>query len=98
MNSKQALKIKVTYNKETKSLKKLDTYESLIQSVQKAFGSSLPQYFRFIYTDDEGDNISVSCQEDLDEAYDSMESLKLILEETSIPFNFPSQMNCEVEL
>jgi hypothetical protein len=72
--------IKVIYKNETKKFKKPNDYESLIQQTQKAFGSTLPKNFKFFYQDPEGDLISISCQEDLEEAYSSMSALRLIVE------------------
>ena len=46
----------------------------------KAFGATLPKNFKFFYQDPEGDLISISCQEDLEEAYSSMTTLRLIVE------------------
>lgn len=48
----------------------------------KAFGSKLPYNFKFFYTDSENDIISISCQEDLVEAFQSMPQLKLFVEDS----------------
>ena len=72
--------IKVIYKNETKKFKKPADYQSLIQQTLKAFGSTLPKNFKFFYQDPEGDLISISCQEDLEEAYSSMGALRLIVE------------------
>ena len=72
--------LKVIYKNETKKFKKPADYQSLIQQTLKAFGSTLPKNFKFFYQDPEGDLISISCQEDLEEAYSSMGALRLIVE------------------
>jgi PB1 domain-containing protein len=46
-----------------------------------AFAQELPKNFKFFYIDSEGDLISLTCQEDLDEALDSMAELRLFIEE-----------------
>lgn len=72
--------IKVIYKNETKKFKKPSDYLALHQQTVKAFGNSLPKNFKFFYQDPEGDLISISCQEDLEEAYSSMTTLRLIVE------------------
>lgn len=72
--------LKVTFKNETKKFRKPDSYEVLLQQTLKAFGSTLPKQFKFFYHDPDGDLISISCQEDLEEAYSSMPALKLIVE------------------
>ena len=72
--------IKVIYKNETKKFKKPADYETLQQQTLKAFGATLPKNFKFFYQDPEGDLISISCQEDLDEAYSSMTQLRLFVE------------------
>jgi PB1 domain len=72
--------IKVIFKNETKKFRKPEDYASLHQQTVKAFGSSLPKNFKFFYQDPEGDLISISCQEDLEEAYSSMSALRLIVE------------------
>lgn len=74
---------KVTFKSETKKFKKPNDFEGLLQQTIKAFGQSLPAHFKFFYVDSDGDMISVSSQEDLEEAIDSMPALKLIVEESS---------------
>ncbi len=78
-----ANRIKVIYKSETKKFKKPETYEVLLQLTQKAYGSTLPKQFKFFYQDSEGDVISISCQEDLEEALESIPSLKLVVDESS---------------
>ena len=72
--------IKVIFKNETKKFRKPSDYLSLLHQTEKAFGSSLPKNFKFFYQDPEGDLISISCQEDLEEAYSSMQNLRLIVE------------------
>jgi len=72
--------IKVIFKNETKKLKRPTDYETLHLQTVKAFGASLPKIFKFFYQDPEGDLISISCQEDLEEAYSSMSALRLIVE------------------
>jgi hypothetical protein len=72
--------LKVTYKSETKKFKKPADFDGLLQQTLKAFGSTLPPQFKFYYVDSDGDLISISCQEDLEEAL-SMPGLKLIVEE-----------------
>jgi hypothetical protein len=78
-----ANRIKVIFKSETKKFKKPESYEVLLQQTQKAFGSALPKQFKFFYQDSEGDVISISCQEDLEEALESIPSLKLVIDESS---------------
>lgn len=80
MNTQQ---LKVIFKNETKKFKKPAEYDLLLQQTQKAFGSTLPKNFKFFYQDPDGDLISISCQEDLEEAYASMTNLRLFVE-TSI--------------
>ena len=72
--------IKVIYKNETKKFKKPTEYEALHTQTLKAFGATLPKNFKFFYQDPEGDLISISCQEDLEEAYSSMTQLRLFVE------------------
>lgn len=76
-------RIKVVFKSETKKFKKPETFESLLSMTQKAYGASLPPTFKFFYSDSDGDIISISCQEDLEEAYESIPQLRLIIEESS---------------
>jgi hypothetical protein len=76
-----ATQVKVTFKNETKKFKKPSDFDSLVQSTVKAFGANLPLQFKFYYVDSEGDLISISCQEDLEEALESMPALKLVVEE-----------------
>jgi hypothetical protein len=72
--------IKVIFLNETKKFKKPADYQTLVIQTEKAFGPSLPKNFKFFYQDPEGDLISISCQEDLEEAYSSMSALRLLVE------------------
>jgi hypothetical protein len=72
--------IKVIFKNETKKFRKPNDYLSLLNQTEKAFGPTLPKNFKFFYQDPEGDLISISCQEDLEEAYSSMGALRLIVE------------------
>jgi hypothetical protein len=54
-------RIKVLYKSETKKFKKPESYEALLSQTLKAFGQSLPKFFKFFYSDGEGDIISISC-------------------------------------
>jgi hypothetical protein len=60
---------KVTYNGETKRMTQLQGFEELAQRTKDSF-SNLPamQVLKFFYTDAENDLISVTSQQDLDEA------------------------------
>ena len=78
--------IKVIFRKETKKLTKKMDFEGLCAYVKKAF-KDLPagDDFKFFYMDSEGDMISVSTQDDFEEALECMEgegALKLVVEET----------------
>ena len=53
--------VKVTFKNETKKFKKPQSFEALVQSTLKAFGSKLPENFKFFYVDSENDIISISC-------------------------------------
>jgi ribosomal protein L40E len=74
------VQVKVIYKNETKKFRKPNDYDTLLQQTVKAFGPTLPKNFKFFYQDPEGDLISISCQEDLEEAYSSMNALRLIVE------------------
>ena len=54
----------------------------LLEQTLDAFGDALPLNFKFFYMDAENDLISLSCQEDLEEALDSIAELHLFIEET----------------
>lgn len=73
--------MKVTFRNETKKFKKPTDFNNLVQQTIKAFGPSLPLYYKFFYVDVDGDLISISCQEDLEEAIESMPQLRLVVEE-----------------
>ena len=78
------MQIKITFRNETKKVRKANDYENLVGQAKKSF-ADLPGNFKFFYMDSEGDIISISNQEDLEEAFSCMEgqqTLKLILEET----------------
>lgn len=83
MYNNQSTRIKVIFRNETKKFKKPETYEQLLQQTQKAFGQTLPHNFKFYYSDGEGDIISITCQEDLVEALESVPTLKLVVEQSS---------------
>jgi hypothetical protein len=76
----QSLQLKVIYKNETKKFKKPADFETLLSQTVKAFGQTLPKNFKFFYQDPDGDLISISCQEDLEEAYSSMGALRLFVE------------------
>jgi hypothetical protein len=72
--------VKVTFNNETKKFKKPADYGGLLAATIKAFGGALPPNYKFFYTDSDGDMISISNQEDLEEAFSSMPlGLKLVV-------------------
>lgn len=72
MYTNNSTRIKIIFKGETKKFKKPETYELLLAQTQKAFGQSLPQNFKFYYSDGEGDIISITCQDDLVEALESV--------------------------
>lgn len=63
--------IKVTYNGETKKVRKPSSFEELLQGVKSSFGD-LPPTIKFVYVDDEGDEITVTSDEDYQEAISFM--------------------------
>lgn len=77
-------KIKVLFNKETHLFPKEQTFVGLLAVVAQTFGSqNLPATFKFFYSDEEGDIISISCQEDYEEAFESgPQILFLVLSES----------------
>jgi len=53
---------------------------------------------KFFYSDEEGDIISVTCQEDYEEAFENVSSLlKLVIEESSAKAKFTMPLNMEQE-
>lgn len=99
-NQTLSIKIKVTLGKDTKTFKKPDTYMALLQQTVKSFGAEqLPQNFKFYYSDEEGDIISISCQEDYEEAYENASStLKLVIEASSSAAKHNMPLNAPVEI
>jgi hypothetical protein len=91
--------VKVTFNNETKKFKKPTDYGGLLLATQKAFGETLPPTFKFFYTDSDGDMISISNQEDLEEAFSSMPAgLKLLVsnnkpQPSDLDFSMRSSVN-----
>lgn len=77
----QTNQVKVTFKNETKKFKRPSDFEGLLQQTIKAFGNKLPASFKFFYVDADHDLISISCQEDLEEALESMPQLRLVVEE-----------------
>ncbi len=66
------MQIKITFRNETKKLRKTTEYSSLQAQAQKSFGDLSPS-FKFYYVDSEQDIISITCQDDLDEALECMQ-------------------------
>ena len=72
--------IKVTYNGETKKVRKPNSFVELVKAVNMTF-SELPNVFKFTYVDEEGDEITVTSEEDFQEAVGFMGAkLKLSIE------------------
>jgi hypothetical protein len=65
------MQIKIIFKNETKKIKFTDTYDNLVQQTGKAFGD-LPLHFKFFYMDSECDMISISSQDDFEEALECM--------------------------
>jgi len=78
------MSVKIQFRNECKKIKKPANFQALIASAHKSFGDAqLPPRFKFFYFDSENDMISLSNQEDLEEAYASNPtSLKLMIEES----------------
>ena len=55
------------YKSETKKIKQPKDYESLVNYSMKAF-DNLPPKFKFYYLDQDGDLITISSQDDYEEA------------------------------
>ncbi len=69
--------IKVTYQGETKKVRRPEHYSALVKATQTAF-PDLQESFKYIYSDEDGDTITVSNNEDLSEALEHMgDKLKL---------------------
>ena len=80
------VQIKIVYKSETKKLRKTTDYSSLKSQAQKAFGD-LPPNFKLFYEDSDGDMISISNDDDFEEAIECVKSqniptLKLIIEQS----------------
>ena len=69
MQSAQQMKFsaKVSFMGETKRMTQCSNFEELMMRTTESF-TNLPTSFKFFYTDSENDLISVSSQNDLDEA------------------------------
>ena len=73
--------LKVIFKNETKKFRKPADFDTLLQQTVKAFDKALPKNFKFFYQDADGDLISITCQEDLEEAFASMPAqLRLFVE------------------
>jgi hypothetical protein len=77
------MQVKLTYQNEIKKLRKPNDYESLKSQAMKAF-ADLPKDFKFFYIDSDGDTISISNQDDFEEAIDycassNIQILKLVI-------------------
>lgn len=70
------------FNKLTRSFVRPTSYDDLVKITVNAFGQSqLPQGFKFFYSDEEGDIISITCQEDYEEAIENNSALiKLVID------------------
>ena len=82
MQSNNKKFLKVTYLGETKRLKVVKDYPTLVQLAREAFPEQeLPKVIKFFYLDDENEIISINSQSDLNEALDieDLSSLKLTL-------------------
>jgi len=72
--------LKVSYLGETKRLKIVKDYPTLLNMCRQAFGGlELPKVIKFYYLDEENEIISINSQSDLDEALDieDLSALKL---------------------
>ena len=81
------MKVKIVQNKDIRVWKypSHNKYQSLLAYVAKTFGLSDPSQYSLQYKDDEGDNINIKNDEDIDDALDcameeSRKSLKIFLE------------------
>lgn len=78
--------LKVTYLGETKRLKMVKEYATLLSLARQAFDSQeLPKVIKFYYLDEENEIISINSQSDLNEALDieDLSSLKLTVASTA---------------
>jgi hypothetical protein len=83
-NNSNSIQFKVSYKSETKKFKKPDNFEGLVSQTVRAFGTqNLPPHFKFFYMDSDEDLISISSQEDLEEAIESTQALRLIVAENA---------------
>lgn len=72
--------IKICFNGETKRIKKPVTYFDLLKSTSNIF--KLPDFFKFVYLDEDNDKITITTNDDLEEAFSSVDGpLKLMVEE-----------------
>jgi hypothetical protein len=83
-------RVSVTFNKLTKVFLKPETFNDLVDLTEKHFGSlNIPTANKFFYTDEEGDIISITCQEDYEGAFEIENSiLVLIVEQSSAAAKF----------
>lgn len=78
--------LKVTYLGETKRLKLVNDYQTLLSMCRQAFDSlELPKVIKFYYLDEESEIISINSQSDLNEALDieDLSALKLTVASTA---------------
>jgi hypothetical protein len=78
--------LKVTYLGETKRLKIVKDYATLLSLARQAFDAQeLPKVIKFYYLDEENEVISINSQSDLNEALDieDLASLKLTVASTA---------------
>src|SRR3569833_2747102 len=76
------MQIKLTFRNETKKIRKVQDYEGLVEQARKSF-AEIPQNFKFFYLDSDGDIISISSQDDFEEALECMQdanALKLVID------------------
>ena len=80
------MQIKITFNNETKKLRKTNDYQSFLASARKAF-PELPAEFKFFYVDSDGDTISIGNEDDFNECMEycqdaGLTNLKLLIAKT----------------
>lgn len=87
MLSQQKKFLKVSYLGETKRLKIVNDYPTLLNLCRQAFDSQeLPKVIKFYYLDDENEIISINSQSDLNEALDieDLSALKLTVASSAV--------------
>ena len=85
--SDQEQKLKVCFEKEIHLIPFETSYTALIEKIQSSFGEKLPKDFKLFYVDFEGDLISITTQDDMEEALNFIKTsaftIKIIIGEST---------------